>query len=96
MASSVTTIPIEKSVLKELKAVKQYPRQTYSELLLEMSKVFKANKEEEKQQYAEFLQKLQVEKKVRASVGTENYIASEKSLGKLWNLKEEDEAWKDL
>jgi|GEM_PF-1737495 len=56
MASSITTIPVERSVVKELKEVKQYPRQTYSELLLEMTKVFKLLKPQ-KTQYDEFLQK---------------------------------------
>jgi len=92
---SVTTIPVEKSVLKELKSIKQYPRQTYSELLLEMSKVFKLC-QPTKSQYDEFLHNVRQKNAVKASLGTENYIASEKSLGKLWNLKEEDEAWKDL
>jgi hypothetical protein len=93
MVSSITTIPVEKSVVKELKEVKQYPRQTYSELLLEMTKVFKLLKPQ-KTQYDEFLRKVQQAK--ISSLGTENYIASEKSLGKLWNTKEEDEAWRDL
>jgi len=58
MVGSVTTIPIEKSVLKELKEVKQYPRQTYSELLTEMTKVFKLLKPQ-KTSYDEFLHKIQ-------------------------------------
>ena len=61
MGSNVTTIPVEKSVVKELKEVKQYPRQTYSELLLEMTKVFKLLKPQ-KIQYDEFLHKIQQEK----------------------------------
>ena len=55
---AITTIPVEKSVLKELKEVKQYPRQTYSELLTEMTKVFKLLKPQ-KTSYDEFLHKIQ-------------------------------------
>jgi predicted CopG family antitoxin len=58
---NVTTIPIEKEVLKELKEVKQYPRQTYSELLTEMTKVFKLLKPQ-KTSYDELLHKIQQNK----------------------------------
>jgi len=59
--SGITTIQIEKEVLRKLKGVKQYPRQTYSELLLEMTKAFKAVKLQ-KNQYDEFLHKIQQQK----------------------------------
>ena len=42
--NEVTTIQIEKKVVNGLKEVKQYPRQTYSELLFEMTAVFKTCK----------------------------------------------------
>jgi len=58
--SNVTTIPVEKKVVSELKKAKQYPRQTYSELLLELTRVYKACKL--KNQYDEFLHKIQQEK----------------------------------
>ena len=58
MVSSVTTIPVERSVVKGLKEIKQYPRQTYSELLIEMTKCFKILKPQ-KASYDEFLQKVQ-------------------------------------
>ena len=54
----VTTIQVGKKVVDELKSVKEYPRQTYSELLLEMTKVFKAVKMQKKQ-YDDFLHKAQ-------------------------------------
>lgn len=59
--SNVTTIQVEKEVLKELKGVKQYPRQTYSELLTEMTTVFRTCKAKENQ-YDEFLHKVQQNK----------------------------------
>jgi hypothetical protein len=61
IASNITTIPIAKSVLKELKGAKQYPRQTYSELLLEMARVYKLC-QPSKSQYDEFLHKVQQHK----------------------------------
>ncbi|MCX6803344.1 MAG: hypothetical protein NTY48_02105 [Candidatus Diapherotrites archaeon] len=36
------------------------------------------------------------EKESETTGGFHTYLASEKSLAKLWNTKEEDEAWKDL
>jgi len=59
--SDVTTIQIEKKVVNGLKEVKQYPRQTYSELLQEMTIVFKNCKAKENQ-YDEFLHKIQQNK----------------------------------
>ena len=59
--SDVTTIQLEKKIVNGLKEVKQYPRQTYSELLLEMTVVFKACKAKENQ-YDEFLHKVQQRK----------------------------------
>ena len=56
----VTTIQIEKKVLEELKKTKNYPRQTYSELILELTKTYKKFKV--KNQYDEFLHKIQQEK----------------------------------
>ncbi|MDD5148539.1 MAG: hypothetical protein PHH08_03690 [Candidatus ainarchaeum sp.] len=56
----VTTIQIEKPVLDELKRAKQYPRQTYSEAILNLTKIAKACRL--KNQYDEFLHKIQQEK----------------------------------
>jgi rRNA pseudouridine-1189 N-methylase Emg1 (Nep1/Mra1 family) len=57
----VTTIQIEKNILKGLKEVKQHPRQTYSELIGEMTTVFRNCKARENQ-YDEFLHKIQQSK----------------------------------
>ena len=51
----VTTIQLEKSIVRELKKTKEYPRQTYSELLKKMCRVFSL----QKNQYDEFLHKIQ-------------------------------------
>jgi hypothetical protein len=59
--SDVTTIQLEKKIVDGLKEVKQYSRQTYSELITEMIKVFKACKLKENQ-YDEFLHKVQQRK----------------------------------
>ena len=55
-----TTIQISKNVVNKLKSVKEYPRQTYSELLENMSVVFAAVKK--RNQYDEFLHKVQQQK----------------------------------
>ena len=57
---NVTTIQLEKKVVEELKKTKQHPRQTYSELILELARVYRACKA--RNQYDEFLHKIQQEK----------------------------------
>jgi|TARA_Y100000310_G_scaffold206707_1_gene207139 hypothetical protein len=53
----VSTIQLDKEVIKQLQEAKEYPRQTYNELIGKMSKTFvdlgKRN------QYDEFLHKIQ-------------------------------------
>ena len=58
--AGVSTIQLKKSVIEDLKKAKEYPRQTYNELLGKMSKIFIAIKE--KNQYDEFLHKIQQQK----------------------------------
>jgi len=60
MVDDVTTIQLTKRILNELKTNKQYSRQTYSELIHEMIKIFKKSKLNN--QYDEFLHKVQQEK----------------------------------
>ena len=58
--SNVTTIQVNKKVLKELKSAKEHPRQSYSELLSRMTGIFmKAKKKDE---YDRFLHKIQQNK----------------------------------
>lgn len=52
-----TTIQIDKSLVESLKSIKEYPRQTYNELIRNMVNVFKTIKK--KNQYDEFLHKIQ-------------------------------------
>ena len=52
-----TTIQLDKSVVESLKEVKEYPRQTYNELIIQVIKVFKNVKR--MNQYDEFLHKVQ-------------------------------------
>lgn len=54
---SMTTIQVTDEVVDMLKQTKEYPRQTYNELLQKMVRVFKAVKQNN--QYDEFLHKIQ-------------------------------------
>lgn len=54
---SATTIQLEKSLVNSLKEVREYPRQTYNELIKNMVQVFRNIKK--KNQYDEFLHKIQ-------------------------------------
>jgi hypothetical protein len=55
--SNITTIQLKKSVVNSLKEVKEYPRQTYNEVIMQLVKVFKSTKA--RNQYDEFLHKIQ-------------------------------------
>ena len=52
-----TTIILDKKVVKLLKETKEYPRETYNELLKKMIKIFLETKK--RSQYDEFLHKIQ-------------------------------------
>ena len=52
-----TTIQLDKSIVKALQEVKEYPRQTYNELISHMIQVVKTLKK--RNQYDEFLHKIQ-------------------------------------
>ena len=52
-----TTIQLDKSMVNTLKEIREYPRQTYNELIQHMIQVFKNVKK--KNQYDEFLHKIQ-------------------------------------
>ena len=54
---NVSTIQLDKRVIGQLKKAKEYPRQTYGELLDKMSKIFIVLKQ--RNQYDEFLHKIQ-------------------------------------
>ncbi|MEK6941638.1 MAG: hypothetical protein AABW85_02175 [archaeon] len=56
--NEITTIQVQKNVLKELKKAKKYPRQTYSELINELLRANKAHQG----QYDKFLHVIQQEK----------------------------------
>ncbi|ODS42878.1 MAG: hypothetical protein MSIBF_06330 [Candidatus Altiarchaeales archaeon IMC4] len=58
--SNVTTIQLDKTIVNALKEVREYPRQTYNELLAQMIKTFKNVKTQN--QYDEFLHKIQQNK----------------------------------
>ena len=53
----VSTIQLDKSVISQLKKAKEYPRQSYNELLDKMSRLFITLKQ--RNQYDEFLHKIQ-------------------------------------
>lgn len=54
---SATTIQIDKSVANSLKEAREYPRQTYNELIKQMVHMFREVKK--RNQYDEFLHKVQ-------------------------------------
>lgn len=54
---STTTIQLDKSIVNSLKEIREYPRQTYNELIKHMVHVFGNLKK--KNQYDEFLHKIQ-------------------------------------
>ena len=55
-----TTIQLDKKLVESLQKNKEYPRQTYNELITQMIKLFKSIKE--RNQYDEFLHKIQQQK----------------------------------
>lgn len=54
---NVSTIQLDKGVINQLKKAKEYPRQSYNELLDKMSQIFIVIKQ--RNQYDEFLHKIQ-------------------------------------
>ena len=55
--SNDTTIQLKKSVVKELKAIRRYPRETYNETIMGLIKIAKESKR--RRQYDEFLHRIQ-------------------------------------
>jgi len=58
--NNTSTILLDKNVIEMLKKAKENPRQTYNELLKKVLKIF--IKMKERNQYDEFLHKIQQEK----------------------------------
>jgi hypothetical protein len=58
--NNMTTIQLDKSVVNSLKKIRENPRQTYNELISHMIEIFTNVKK--KNQYDEFLHKIQQEK----------------------------------
>jgi len=56
----MTTIQLDKSIVKSLKKIREHPRQTYNELISTMIETFKNVKR--RNQYDEFLHKIQQQK----------------------------------
>jgi hypothetical protein len=54
---TATTVQLDKSLVNALKEIREYPRQTYNELILRMIEVFRNIKKSN--QYDEFLHKIQ-------------------------------------
>ncbi|MDD4352975.1 MAG: hypothetical protein PHN56_00810 [Candidatus Nanoarchaeia archaeon] len=53
----VTTIQLEKKVVEELKKIKEYPNQSYNEIIEKITKYYKELKK--RNTYDEFLHKIQ-------------------------------------
>ncbi|MBS3052330.1 MAG: hypothetical protein J4428_03090 [Candidatus Aenigmarchaeota archaeon] len=58
--ANVTTIQLDKNVVKSLKEMKEYPRETYNEIIMKVITVLKKLKS--MNQYDEFLHKIQQHK----------------------------------
>lgn len=58
--SEATTVQLDKSLVESLKKLKEYPRQTYNELIARMIEIFKNARL--RNQYDEFLHKVQQQK----------------------------------
>ena len=54
---TATTVQLDKSIVNSLKEIREYPRQTYNELILRMIEVFRNIRKSN--QYDEFLHKIQ-------------------------------------
>lgn len=52
-----TTIQLKKSVVKELKKIRRYPRETYNEIISDLIKIAEDSKK--RSQYDEFIHKIQ-------------------------------------
>jgi len=52
-----TTIQLKKSVVKELKTIRKYPRETYNEIISDLIKTAKESKK--RRQYDEFIHTIQ-------------------------------------
>jgi hypothetical protein len=52
-----TTIQLKKSVVKELKSIRKYPRETYNETISDLINLAKESKK--RTQYDEFIHKIQ-------------------------------------
>ena len=57
---SYTTVRLDASLVESLKLMREYPRQSYTELISEMAEVFQRIKQNN--QYDEFLHKIQQQK----------------------------------
>lgn len=55
--SDATTIQLDREIVDSLKEVREYPRQTYNDLIKKMVEVYKNVKK--RNQYDEFLHKIQ-------------------------------------
>jgi hypothetical protein len=52
-----TTIQLKKSIVKDLKSIRKYPRETYNETISDLIKLAKDSKR--RRQYDEFIHKIQ-------------------------------------
>jgi hypothetical protein len=57
MSDDATTIQLKKSIVKELKSIRKYPRETYNEIIADLIKTAKESKKP--RQYDEFIHKIQ-------------------------------------
>jgi len=70
--ADVTTVQLDKSIVNALKEMKEYPRQTYNELILHLIELAKSVKMQN--QYDEFLHKIQQPKMEELWGGKEDEV----------------------
>lgn len=77
--AELTTIQLRKSVVRQLKAIKKYPRQTYDEIIMDLVNQSKTRSRQMKEdnQYDEFL-----------------HVIQQQKMKELWD-NPEDEAWEN-
>ncbi|MFT4343601.1 MAG: hypothetical protein ACMXYE_02530 [Candidatus Woesearchaeota archaeon] len=54
---NITTIQLDKSLVEALREVREYPRQTYNDLIMQMLKIYKSSKKNN--QYDKFIHTIQ-------------------------------------
>ncbi|MBI2631397.1 hypothetical protein HYW75_00145 [Candidatus Pacearchaeota archaeon] len=94
-----STILLNKKVIEKIKEAKEYPKQTYNEILEKMARLFTDIKKQRKKQYDQFLHEIQKSKMKELwdneydELISENMKMSESAFAESWNSKEDEVAF---